>query len=172
MLNYLKKRYLPFNFNMLMENIQKCIFFLIFHLAHFFCSRVYIAHYATHIQHTIPHIYSTLYHTYIAHYTTHIQHTIPHIYSTLYHTYIAHYTTHIWHTIPHIYSTLYHTYIAHYTTHIQHTIPHIYIPAHDPLYLHRCSIPVCSSLPIHPTEPFYFSDILRQFTQPSMCLCK
>ena len=26
---------------MLMENIQKCIFFLIFHLAHFFCSRVY-----------------------------------------------------------------------------------------------------------------------------------
>ena len=41
MLNYLKKRYLPFNFNMLMENIQKCIFFLIFHLAHFFCSRVY-----------------------------------------------------------------------------------------------------------------------------------
>ena len=24
-----------------MENIQKCIFFLIFHLAHFFCSRVY-----------------------------------------------------------------------------------------------------------------------------------
>ena len=42
MLNYLKKRYLPFNFNMLMENIQKCIFFLIFHLAHFFCSRVYV----------------------------------------------------------------------------------------------------------------------------------
>ena len=42
MLNYLKKRYLPFNFNMLMENIQKCIFFLIFHLAHFFCSRVYM----------------------------------------------------------------------------------------------------------------------------------
>ena len=27
---------------MLMENIQKCIFFLIFHLAHFFCSRVYV----------------------------------------------------------------------------------------------------------------------------------
>ena len=27
---------------MLMENIQKSIFFLIFHLAHFFCSRVYI----------------------------------------------------------------------------------------------------------------------------------